>query len=191
MASKFKMDILYTLKLKTFSVKLSSELSQYLDDANLREPSNATENGVISDVKTMIKDYQKAKTVEKKIIAYYINWGSENIEQHISNWRNDRKRKEARISLEFKVLLERKVVKNRLYYEEPREVMGRTFENKVDVDDDLFTIIDWTQEREDFFTVMYKGMEDMMRKMKKFCGTEKKMLASIANKQQLLSGGKK
>ncbi len=184
----------YSTKKKCFKIALSGPLAKYAEGLEINSYIDGkSEEDVTTKLKTFIKEYVARSEVIRKVIVYELDWGSKNIELHTSTKHkyNVRLTEDARISIKYKVVMERDVNGNKTYFTTKthnfRENEMEEFSERVDEDD---MVIEWTAEREKFLTDMYAAMEALMRNLKKFAGTPEKLLSTIDSKMKLLEAPK-
>ncbi len=185
----------YVAKYSRFEVILPEVLEKFRAEVSETIPHGESEAALVESLKTFINRYEKTKVVQRKVIAYWFDWSSKNInspDKSRQSW-NRKTSDEARIECFFQVLIERKVAGTKLYYTEglvwdsetKSRVPGLEPFHTHGHDPENAEVIDWTQEREDFLKGFYASMEQLMRNMKKFVGT-KKLLIHAAEKSLLL-----
>lgn len=148
-----------------------------------------TEKEAVENWEDFIGWYIKQASVTEKVLLYKFQYKSRNVDSD----KDDRGRfsyggnkSEASLNFDFHICDKRTLAGKTTYFKHgsKTETIGGSIREKMDGYG--WIEVKYTEETEQFFIILYKGMEDLMQKFTKFFGDRKSLLDTVSKQVKLL-----
>lgn len=158
---EFIVEVEYAVRKKSFIIKLPDKVKETIGKAMVAAETFDDAKDQFSE---SIKEYNNAKTIERKVIVYHFRataWVMDEEERRCI-FREDEVSfaKGTALDLFYEVLVEKTLFNRKSYH----YLNG----NYAYGDNEGFQVMDWTEQREDFFKMLNKGLQHTIMKAHAF-----------------------
>lgn len=184
------MEVHYQTRLARFFVKIPDYLASFASEIELRDPyvTDANEVQLMVELDKLIKTYEEKSVTERKIIGFALQCSSaNNTSNHPSMWAGSEYTRDARISFQYEILIEKTVNGHSRYFKEQSDACGNPFLYQWQTRMDHMQVIEWSPEREEFVKDFYGSMETLIRKIAAFLTTPDGIIQAVDSRMQLLT----
>jgi hypothetical protein len=139
---------------------------------------DAHPNGVIKQVEAMCKAFTESLKTERKVIVYELSYFTKKKSQ---NWHTYRSFDGVGVAVTWSIAYETKIGSEVEYDKNPQLQRAPGERGYLRLDEDQ-EVIEWTQDREDFFKAVDAAVEGVVAKMRRVMG-KKKTLLELADRR--------